>query len=461
MTIWLPKLDGRGGPQYQRIASAIGDAIADGSLKPGDRLLPQREMAYQLGLTLSTVSRAYALAEHRGLLAGEVGRGTFVRLPDQNGRDLMARQTDTASINLGINTVLGPRQAEALKRTLAHIANSNHLEDTLAYLPSAGTAEHRAATAEWIGRRGVVVTPEQVVMTCGAQHGLSLSVGALTAPGETILCERLTYPGLIDTARHLDRKLFGVDLDDDGIIPEALNAAAKQHNARVAVLVPTVQNPTASVMSAARREAIAEVARANDLMIIEDDVYGLFPDPSPAPLVDLIPERTVYLSCPSKSLAPGLRIGWIVPPENLVPMFVSSVHATIIMQSALVQDVFRSWVIDGTADRLLAQLRADIAERHAVAARVFAGRSMHGHPASFHVFLKLPEPWRGSTFAEAARAEGVRVTPASMFHVGTGPTPRAVRISVAAATSPQVLEVALVRLRNLIGTGGNIVHAVV
>jgi len=461
MTIWLPELDGRTGPRYKRIAAAIGDAIEDGSLKPGDRLPPQREMAYQLRLTVSTISRAYALAEHRGLLAGEVGRGTFVRLPDQDGRDLIARQTDNATINLGINTVMGPRQAEALKHTLATLLNGNNLEELLSYLPSAGTAEHRAAAADWIGRRGVVVPPEQVVMTCGAQHGLSLAVGAVTAPGETILCERLTYPGLIDTARQLDRKLFGVELDEEGVIPEALEAAAKQQTARVAVLVPTAQNPTASMMSIRRREAIAEVARANDLTIIEDDVYGLFPDPCPTPLVDLIPERTIYLSCPSKSLAPGLRVGWMVPPENLVPMFISGVHATIIMQAALVQEVFRIWVNDGTADRLFAQLRADVAARYAVAARIFAGHPMRGDPACFHVFLSLPEPWRGSTFAEAARAEGIRITPASMFHVGTGDTPRAVRISVAAAPSLESLEQALSKLRSLIGTGRGFAHAVV
>ena len=460
MTIWIPELDGRTGPRYQRIAAAIGDAIDDGSLKPGDRLPPQRELAYQLGLTVSTISRAYALAENRGLLAGEVGRGTYVRLPTQDGAELLKRQTDVPPINLGINTVVGERQRNALAYTLGEIGRGDGLDMLLSYLPSAGPNEHRAAAADWISRRGVSVAPEQVVVTCGAQHGLSLAVGGLTAPGEPIICERLTYPGLIDTARHLDRKLHGVEMDNEGMIPEALAAAARRLHARLVVVVPTAQNPTAAVMGAARRQALAEVARENDLLIVEDDVYGMFPEPSPKPLLALAPERTIYLSCPSKSLAPGLRIGWMVPPAELLPMFVSGVHATIIMQAALVQEVFRRWVADGTADRLLDQLRGEVAARQAVARRVFSEHLLRSHPASFHVFLGLPEPWRGSSFAEAARAEGIRITPASMFHVGGGETPRAVRISVAAAPDVQALESALIKLRTLLGVGGGFAHAI-
>ena len=282
-------------------------------------------------------------------------------------------------------------------------------------MPLGGHPEHRAVAAAWIARRGVDVAPERVVVTCGAQHGLAVTASALTEAGDAILVEGLTYTGVIDTATFVGRRVTGVAIDDEGMVPDALDHAARTSGARVVVVVPTIHNPTAVVMGAERRRALVEVARTHDLLIVEDDVYGLLPEDNPAPIATLAPERTIYLTSASKSLAPGLRVGWAVAPAEIAPRLASAVFASTVAQPALNHEIIRLWIENGTAERLVATLRAELKARQLLAAEVLAGFDLSGHPASFHTLLHLPESWPAASFAASALSRGVRVTPAAMF----------------------------------------------
>ena len=450
MTIWLPNLEGRTGPRYQAIASAIVEAIEKGELPQGTRLPPQRDLAWKLGVTVGTVTRAYMLAEQRGLLSGEVGRGTFVkRAGFTGGNGAVLRRPSTLAIDLSRNVPGNSALATAVREGLNALSQTEGIANALLYMPSAGHADHRATGAQWLSRVGLNVTPDQVLVTCGAQQGLSAVMGTMVGPGETALTEALTYCGLMDAARLFRSRLDGVAMDAEGMRADALDEAVKRTGARIVFITPTVHNPTAATMSAARRMEIAAVARKHDLTIVEDDVYGFIPEDRPPPIATYAPERTIFVGSASKSIAPGLRVGWIACPPALVEPLTDAIHSMNVSLPALPGELLRLWVADGTADRLSAFLRTDTAARHRIADEVLAGFTMWRAPTSFHMLLEVPEPWTGETFAMAAREKNLLVVPASTFAVTRGVAPPAVRVSLTALDSHDDLRAALGTLRNL------------
>ncbi|MBX6321736.1 MAG: PLP-dependent aminotransferase family protein, partial [Rhodospirillaceae bacterium] len=288
MTMWVPQLSGRSGPRYVAIAEALAEDVRGGRLRPGDRLPTHRELAYRLGVTVGTVTRAYAEAERRGLVRGEVGRGTYVlgppaAMPWQAARG-RTEAAPPASIDLSTN-IAWPGDAEAdLARTLARLAEGD-LAGLLGYQPAGALPAHRAAAAAWIAlERGMPVAPEQVLVTGGGQQAMAVALTALARPGDLVLTEQLTYPGMRVLANRLHLRLQGVAMDEDGLIPEAFAAACRAGAPRVLYCMPSVQNPTGALMPEARRRAIAEIALDHDVAIVEDDVYGFLAPDGPAPL---------------------------------------------------------------------------------------------------------------------------------------------------------------------------------
>jgi len=459
--MWSPDLSRHDGPRYRAIAEAIADAVDQGVLAPGDKLPPQRDLAYRLGVTVGTVSRGYMVAEQRGLVGGEVGRGTFVRAPVSETKAPILEPVAGGVLDLGINSATWRGHGDALAATLLELSQARGLENLVRYMPAAGHPDHRVAGARFMSRVGLSVDPDQVVLAHGAQQALGAALEALTQPGDTVLAEELTYSGVIENAERVNIHLHGVALDEEGMVPEALDAAAAKTGARSVILVPTMQNPTTSVMGAERRAAIARVAEARDLTIIEDDVYGyIVPDRAP-PIATLAPERTIYVTSASKCLAPGLRVGWLAAPEAYRERLIDVIYAQSVAQPAICHEVIKLWLADGTADRLTDALGREIAARQTLAAQVFDGMEIRGHPSSFHLMLDLPEPWRRDEFVAAAMANGIRIVSIACFAVDRSNATEAVRISVAAAPDRDTLSAALTTLRDLAVTGPRSSRAIV
>jgi DNA-binding transcriptional MocR family regulator len=452
MTIWQPDLSEHSGPRYQAIADAIDAAIRNGELGAGARLPPQRDLAWRLKVTVGTVSRGYMLAEQRGLVSGEVGRGTYVR----NGRnyaDPILPESDGGTVDLSRNVPGVGEPARLFAQSLAALGNRQGLDRLLHYAPAAGHGAHRAAGAAWMARVGVNVAPDQVVVTAGAQQGLAIVLSTLAAPGERVLVEELTHCGVINVARLHHLQLVGLALDAEGVLPEAVDAACQAAPTRLLCLIPTNQNPTNATMSLARRQAIVEVARRHDLVLIEDDVYGYLESDRPPPFAALAPERTVYLASVSKCIVPGLRVAWIAAPTDLALRFADSVHTQCGTEPALTAQIVAQWIEDGTADHIARWQSEQCRLRQAIAAEIFAGFEFRASPTSLHIFLTLPEPWRAQEFTLAARASGIIVEPAGTFAVGRIEAPHAVRISLAATPDIAILRKALATLVALAKSG--------
>ncbi len=430
MTIWQPSLK-TDKPRYQALADALARDLAAGLLKPGDRLPTHRELADFLGVTIGTISRGYAEAERRGLTVGEIGRGTFIRQTPSN--DPWPQSSDkptTIDFSLALPVEV-PEQITAFAETLRALADDAGLGAFLQYRPASADLRQRERAAAWLNRLGLQTRADDVLVTAGSQHALNVVLAGLLRAGEVVLTEALTYPSMKSQARQYGIKLRGVAMDEHGLMPEALaQACAQEPRPRALYTIPTLQNPTTVTMPAERRRAIAELVVKHDLWLIEDDVFSFLSDGAPPPLATLIPERTLYLSSVAKCLVTGLRTGFLVAPAPLRMRLLAAIHNTLWMAAPLMVEVATRWLADGTADRIIAAKRAEIAARHRIACEILAPWTFQSDPHGYQLWLHLPEPWTADEFTARARARGVIVVGGGAFAVSRRNVPHAVRLSI-------------------------------
>jgi DNA-binding transcriptional MocR family regulator len=451
--MWLPNLDSRKGPVYRAIADAIDEDVQSGLLRAGSRLPPHRDLADHLGVTVTTITRAYTEAARRGLINGHVGRGTFIR-----GQEPYDATSDNSLIDLSINVLMPDKEVVNLA---SHLFQRRVLPWTqlFGYAPKRGHLRHRQAMAAWLKQLGMTVEPDQIVLTAGAQHGLMTSFASLLAPGDTILTEDLTYSGARMLAQQLHLKIRGIAMDSEGLRPDAVEVACRSTRARVLYFMPRMQNPTSAVMSDRRRRQIAALAEKYRLTIVEDDTYG-FLSPERTPLAPLIPHRTVYVTSLSKSLFPGLRLGCVVAPPTLLEKISSAVWTTMVSTSPIGADLMSGWIEDGTAARIADWKRHEGAARQTMAKRLLAAERYQTHPFSHHVWLSLPQRWSSDGFVAQARSRGVVVNASSEFAVGDQ-QPRAVRLCLGTPRTRAGLEQALTRVAECLADRAPAARAVV
>ena len=441
MAGWTPTLPPGATPLYERLLDALRADIASGALSDGDRLPPQRDLAHRLGLGLGTVTRAYVEAEKAGLVAAHVGRGSFVR----SGTPAMARPVDdSAPINLSQNIAPLPPSAARISETLAKLRRRPDLLENLGYAPSAGLESQRRAGAAWLERSaGLHGADWRRTLCCaGAQHALTLALATLCRPGDTVLCEAATFPGFKALADHVGYRLRGVAMDEQGLLPEALDRAAADSGAKVVFILPTLQNPTARSMSLKRREEIVAVARARDLTIVEDGIYAIFGNGAdePPPLAVLAPERTFYVTGVSKSLAPGLRVGFLAAPsEEHLERLLRAVRAQFYAPPNFGGLIATQWIEDGAADLIAAEIRDEMTGRLDLARAILGPAiSPPGSPHAPHIWLPMDE-LAAERLAGRVLRGGVEVTPPAAPIVEPGLV-SGVRVCLGAAADRAALE---------------------
>ncbi|UCP10012.1 PLP-dependent aminotransferase family protein [Pseudomonas sp. MM213] len=423
------------GVKYKRLADAVEKAIVEGVIEPGCKLPPHRLLADSLGVTIGTVSRAYGELERVGRVVARVGDGTYVR---QRG---MERQRDAgfrnvseepqACFDMSRNQPIPGQETLFLSQSLQALAlDPDALQSIGGYTADAGSLRHRAAGVHWLRHLQFVPDAEQVVCVNGGQHGLLCALMGLLKAGDTVVTEHLTYPGLISVARMLGIKLIGVAMDDEGLMPDALEDVCRNHRVSALYCTPTIQNPTAAVMSVPRREAIAEVCRQHNLLIFEDEAHAVLARQRPLPLSYFAPERSVLIGSLSKAVSAGLRVGYLHAPQPLIGRLSAAVRGTCWMASPLALEVASLWIGNGSAAQLLAQQIIEIGRRKALVSGVLEGVAYKTHPDSPHFWIEVPEPWRASQIAAELKENNYLVATAEAFAVGHGAVPQFIRASV-------------------------------
>jgi DNA-binding transcriptional MocR family regulator len=427
MADWTPDLATSDKPHYLAIADAIADDIGAGRLAAGDRLPPQRKLAKRLDVDFTTVARGYVEAQKRGLIESKVGQGTFVRdkPKPRRGQQMPPPRPVDLSMNLPPETD-DPELIERMQAGVEFV--SRDIVSLLRYQGFGGTQADKDAASSWLGRRALVPAQERIFISPGAHPALLGILTILAKPGDAILCEAITYPGIRSIAAQLGLTLIGLPMDAEGIEVDALVEACKKTKPRALYLNPTLQNPTTLTISDQRRRDIADTARHFGLPIVEDDAYGFIPPHGHAPFAAIAPDLTWHVAGLAKCIGAGLRAAYVVVPDTRSTWpFAAALRAATVMASPFTVALVTRWIEDGTADTLLRFIRNETAARQKLVLEILPKGIYKSDPLSFNIWLEVPAPWNRAAFVEHMRSTGIGVVASDAF-TSSGPPPEAVRV---------------------------------
>jgi DNA-binding transcriptional MocR family regulator len=418
---------------YRRIADRIADDIAAGRLRPGERLPAQRRFARRHGIAASTAERAYGELVRRGLVVGEVGRGTFVRAAVEGpaGRALVEPAT-AAPVNLELNYPSVPGQSELLAPALAPLLRPDILAEALRPGPADGTAQAREAVAGLLAAPGWRPDPGRLLFTGNARQAIAAALASLVRPGGRVGVEELTYPLVKEIAARLGIRLVPLATDAEGLRPEAVAAAHRTAPLSALYVQPTLHNPTSVTTGPERRRQLARAVTDLNIPVVEDRIWSFLADPAD-PLAAHAPDLTYVVDGLSKRVAPGLTAGFLAVPAHRVPAVADAVRSGGWSAGRFALEAGVRWIEDGTVARLVAAKREEAARRQRLVAGRLRGFRIRSDPRACFAWWELPAPWRADTFTAAAAAHGIAVTPGPAFCVDPGRTPDAVRLGLASA----------------------------
>lgn len=400
--------------------------IAEGRLKPGDRLPPQRTFAYERGIATSTASRIYGELLKRGLVVGEVGRGTFVAGRNPGGH-ATAEPTD-GRIDLEFNFPVVEGQGTLLARALAAFARSETLEAAFGPVTQGALAAARDIAAGYLATPQWQPPASGIVFTGSGRQAIAAAISTVVPMGGRLAVEALTYPLVKNIAARLGVSLVPIAMDGDGPLPAALARAHRATPFTAVYLQPVLHNPLGHTISVARCADIAALTAKLGVHLIEDHIFGFLSDA--APLAVRAPERAIVVDSLSKRVSPGVGLGIIHAPAPLRDRLAASVRAGAWSLSPFALQFGTRLLADGTAHEIVRLKRADAPARHAIVTAGLPGAKLRASPEAYHAWLELPEGWRAETFAAAAARDGIALTPAAAFATAPGHAPNAVRLAL-------------------------------
>lgn len=463
MSLWRPRLERDARLKYLAIVEALEADIHTGRVHPGDRLPAQRSIAEVLGVDLTTVTRALNEARRRGLVDAHAGRGTFIR-EGVASQQSAGSFSGTPLLDLSMNIPPQPVAADLRRRIPAGIADllsSPRGMLHLHYQESTGSDPDRTAAADWLEQRVGAVAPGRILVAGGAQSALFAICEYLAKPGDAIAAGALTYPGLKAVAQQRGLVLEPILMDAEGIVPDAFDQCCRRAPPKAIYIVPAMDNPTTATLNEGRRRKIVEIAHNHGVAIIEDDPYSPLSATGVTALAAMASDLTWHIATLSKCVTPALRVAYIVAPGNTQARRLAGIlRATNLMAPPLNAALASRWIADGTLASITTAIREENAERQKLAASILRGSSFSADPFGHHLWLRLPQHWRATDFAEHADRSGVAIVPSSAFSITVQP-PEAVRISLGVAPDRAALEDALTLLASLIDQPSLATRAVV
>lgn len=430
-------------PSYLEHANRIATEIADGLRPPGQQLPPIRRYAYEHGLAVSTVARTYAELVRRGVVSGEVGRGSFVRVAPPKPR--LGEPDQAQMIDLEFNTTaVQPEDERLLAAAMTQVAGAGHLAFASASASAYGPEQLVSALAEHLSYSGWKPRPEHLIFAGGARQAIAAALTTLAAPGETIGVEAISYPMVKAIALRSGFRLVPLAMDEEGVRPDALRSAVASDGVRLLYMQPTLHNPLGLTMTTARRREIATALVDGDLTLIEDAVYSFLHTQAPQPIAALAPDRVILVDSFSKRGFSGLPIGFLaIADGERRQRLAASLRAGAWLASPFSLALLTALLKDGALSGIETRKRSDATRRHAVMRAGLERWSPQGDPRSYHLWLPLPSPWRADAFSAAALRSGIAVTPGRNFSLQPGHAPDAVRIALATPATDELRRAAL------------------
>lgn len=415
--------------RYKILVDEYAQKIRAGALTPGTRLPTHRDLAKQHKMSLVTASRVYAELESMGLISGETGRGTFVReitLPPGLG---IEQRISSDVIDLNFNYPSLPSQTELFRQSLRQLSSVGDLETLLRYQPHIGKQHERSAITQYLQHRGISTTSEHIALTSGAQHGLTIAALSLLKPGDVVAVDALTYPGFKILADLYHFEMVALPMSAEGLDLVALSKLCETRKVKAIYTMPTLHNPLGYVMPLSERLLLAELAKQYDFWIIEDGAYAFLIEDAPLPMTQIIPEKTLYVSGFSKSVATGLRVGFIIAPLVLISTLERVIRCTTWSAPAILTRLLCDWLDSGTVLQLEEEKRKDAVHRQMIAHEILDNIEIVAHPSSYFIWLPLPEEVRADAVAKDLLDLGISVSTAEPFATSSI-VPHAIRIAL-------------------------------
>lgn len=432
MTNWMPSRNSLSSPLHINLANMIANAIEDGRLSPGRKLPTHRKLADDLQLSVNTVSKAYDILRRQNLIDGQIGRGSYVTNTDKPGDQPFKLEAEPKNLfDMSISRPLfNHLHVDAMQSTLQTLPADLDPALYLSTRPNVGHEAHRKTGVRWLSLCGVETDAASVLMTNGVTHGMSAAMSAILRPGDVILSDIITHHLLVSSAAYFGYRHVGLETDEYGILPDALEKACVEKSPKALYLLPSLANPNVHMMPEERRRQIAGIARKHRLHIIENDAFGPVAPDRPPPVSMFAPDLSVYLTTFTKCTVSGLRAGYAVAPDHLLPAMTARLIVFGWMATPLICELASRWVEDGTAQALAEWQGVEIGKRYQIATQELAGFKWKGHPASLHLWLQLPPDWDSSSFVAHARELNVAVSPESPFLSPKASPANAVRLSL-------------------------------
>jgi len=422
MSHWPLKPEDITRPAYRSLAQGIAAAIGAGRLRSGDRLPPHRDMAWRLGISVQTVSRAYEELIRADLVSGEVGRGSFVKAMSREAVEMPWHSSDLGSgraTDLSLMTpVRLPQIAEAWAGSMQRLAGTLHDSSMYALRPRQTSGRYAGLASAWLARCGLVAGARRILVTNGVTPAMYVALAAVANAGDIIATECATSHTMMPVARHLNLHLQGIEGDDRGMLPEALVRAAHAASGQMKAvfLLPSGAGPYALTVDRERRAELAAAAEEAGLVILESDPLGPLAPRRPAPVASFAPARSFYFTGLTKCLSPGLRLGFLVMPEGMVERTVNRHLSVAWMATPLMAEIAADWLESGAADSILAAQRTELATRNRMAQRILGPRNsggLHG----LHRWMRLPADVSEDAFLRQALTHDVAVAAGASFSV--------------------------------------------
>ncbi|MDF2926453.1 MAG: GntR family transcriptional regulator [Paenibacillaceae bacterium] len=449
---WKPDRAALHKPVYRSLAKLLEEAIVSGRLPPNTRLPPQRELADYLDLNLSTVTQAFAICEARGLLYGITGKGTFVA----HNRDVENTVYDFANgaavIDLATIQPFEQTGQAQVRACLESVLNYSKTGELLSYKDPFGTFYHRSAARGWLENWGISCAEDDIYMTSGIQHALSVILLSVFQAGDKIAVDEYTYANFISLAKMRGIKLVPVKSDSNGILPGSLEKMVQTEKPRGLYLIPSCNNPSNTCLDMRRRMDIARIITGNRMILIEDDVYAFLLPACMTPISALAPGQSFYLCGLSKSICSGLRVGYAVCPASYRTEMERGMINTNLKTSSFDAEVMTELIRSGAARKIIAKKVSLAQKRNAVFDQVF--RQEASGKRQFPVFshwLELPDGFTGADLEGEAKKRGVRVWGSERFFVGKEPGRSYLRVASCSARDEKQLKEGLDVLSRLIG----------
>jgi 2-aminoadipate transaminase len=431
-------------PLYRQLFLQVKHAIESGILTQGERLPATRELAGLLGLNRTTVSAAYSLLEEEGLIAGHVGRGSFVTAGIQLFRRPAAQletsgtyatlplpQPSPLETEEGLISFATSRPSQdlfplaAFRETSAEVLASDSLSSILQLGSPGGYEPLRQHLLEEARTRGLARAQDDILITSGCQQAMDLIERVLVREGDTVVLEDPVYPGLRNLFAGGRARVRGVSVEGEGVDVGQAQRVMAAERPKLMIVTPNFQNPTGATLPAGARHALLRAARESQTVLVENDIYGQlrYSGTAPATVKQMDDSgNTLYLGSFSKVAFPGLRVGWVIGPRPWIAALAEAKQSSDLHTDQLSQAVLLRFsesarlaahlrqVLVATRERLTAVLEA-------CAAELPEGTTFTRPQGGMNLWVELPRGLNTEELLARAQTQGVSYLPGKYFSV--------------------------------------------